>query len=151
MAHHHDDLNPRTSTSTVFRPDCSGREETTPLRDHPAGLEGERTLDLNGRWVWRGRGGHAAHLIRERSTASSTPWTLCGRRLRQPRSAWRGVCPTCRSHAADLTTNAATNAAPDLTTRRSEDRTGHLAAHLTGTFEAEPAPARHTTDHARGA
>ena len=73
-----------------------------PHDDHRGDHEGVRVVDLSGRWVWRGRGGHGAHLIRERSTASSTPWTLCGRRMRQPRLAWRGICPTCRSRAHDL-------------------------------------------------
>ena len=85
-------------------------ERTTDVAGHhPGPLDGHgddrgdgRVLDLAGRWAWRGRGGHGAHLIRERSTASSTPWTLCGRRMRQPRLAWRGICPTCRSRAHDL-------------------------------------------------
>ena len=86
------------------------QERTTDVAGHhPDPMDGYgddrgdgRVLDLAGRWVWRGRGGHGAHLIRERSASSSTPWTLCGRRLRQPRLAWQGVCPTCRSRAHDL-------------------------------------------------
>ena len=82
------------------------REPAEPAPEAVEASSGDRVFDLNGRWVWRGRGGHSAHLIRERSAASSTPWTLCGRRLRQPRRAWRGVCPTCLSRATNLDAEA---------------------------------------------
>ena len=64
------------------------------------------TFDVSGRWVWRGGGGHSAHLVRERSANSSSPWTLCGRRVCGPRLAWRGVCHRCRRRGADLDTES---------------------------------------------
>lgn len=66
------------------------------------GIEVVKTFDVSGRWVWRGAGGHSAHLVRERSANSSSPWTLCGKRVRGPRLAWRGVCHHCRRRGADL-------------------------------------------------
>ena len=66
------------------------------------GVDVIKTIDVSGRWVWRGAGGYSAHLVRERSASSSSPWTLCGKRIRGPRLAWRGVCPTCRQRGEDL-------------------------------------------------
>ncbi|ABS03937.1 hypothetical protein Krad_2461 [Kineococcus radiotolerans SRS30216 = ATCC BAA-149] len=103
---------------------CYGRHPEGPppvrrVEDGHAGgssagkADADLAFDLSGRWVWRGRGGHAAHLIRDRSTASSTPWTLCGRRMRQPRLAWRGICPTCLSRAEDLAADASADLAAE--------------------------------------
>ena len=98
------------------------RQHTEPVPSGSDAPESLRSLNFSGRWVWRGRGGHAAHLIRERSICSSNPWTLCGRRLRQPRSAWRGTCPTCRSRASELADDRAVD------------------------FDAEPIPPREVRD-----
>jgi hypothetical protein len=59
-------------------------------------------LDLSGGWLWRGSGGRSAHLVRERAVGSCNPWALCGKRIRTPRLAWRGVCPTCRSRSEQV-------------------------------------------------
>ena len=56
-------------------------------------------LDFSGRWVWRASGRRGAHLVRERSATSSSSWTLCGKRVRNPRRTWRGLCPSCRAAA----------------------------------------------------
>jgi hypothetical protein len=63
-------------------------------------------LDLGGRWVWRGNGARHAHLIRERSTTSTNPWTVCGKRVRNPRETWQGLCPSCRNAASRIDAEA---------------------------------------------
>ncbi|WP_432519806.1 hypothetical protein [Kineococcus sp. SYSU DK006] len=83
---------------------------------------------MSGRWVWRGSGGRGAHLVRERSAGSCNPWALCGRRVRNPRLAWRSICPDCRRIAA--VTGTPGQPTTQLTT----------GAHTAG-IDAEPTPA----------
>ncbi len=91
------------NVASQFRDGASGGDGAEAF-DVVKAFDVVETFDVSGRWVWRGSGGRNAHLVRERSVRSSSPWSLCGKRVRGPRLAWRGVCHVCRRRSVDLDT-----------------------------------------------